>query len=48
LKNDGCWKALTIDFTDIGTISIECSEKEAGGDREYSPTEIIEKRLVVE
>ncbi|MBO0586345.1 membrane lipoprotein lipid attachment site-containing protein [Sporosarcina sp. E16_8] len=45
LDHEG-WQVLTIEYVDIGTISMNRSEKETNEyDMDYFPTEEIEKRL---
>src|SRR5699024_2419020 len=43
-KNDG-WETLTIEFVDIGTISMDYSEKESDEDGDYFSTKDIEKNF---
>lgn len=47
LKNDG-WETLTIEFVDIGTISMGYSEKESDDEGDYFSTEDIEKNFKVD
>lgn len=47
LQRDG-WDVLTIDFVDVGTVSMNQDQKEANEFGEYFPSEEIMKQLGVE
>ncbi|MBD8067630.1 hypothetical protein [Bacillus sp. PS06] len=44
LKRDD-WETLTVEFVDVGTISMNHSEKETNEYGDYFPTAVIEQRL---